>query len=246
MKTKLSLFLIAIGLIAFAFVKNTSEVVAEKEDLMLSHIVDLQETQLDFYWKNDSGTAYTNFRNLDSALQTKDTELLFAMNGGMFNKELKPQGLYIENGDTLAELDTIENAYGNFYLQPNGIFYLRDDNKGVVVERTSFDWTSEIKYATQSGPMLVIDGDLHPKFMKGSKNLNVRNGVGVLPDGKLLFAMSKEEINLYDFASYFLENGCKNALYLDGSISKTYLPEKDWEQVDGTFCVIIGETKIKD
>ena len=90
--------------------------------------------------------------------------------------------------------------------------------------------------------MLVIDSVMHSKFMKGSKNLNIRNGVGILPDGKVLFAMSKKKINFYDFASYFMSLGCKNALYLDGAVSKTYLPEKNWVTKGGNFGVIISET----
>lgn len=93
--------------------------------------------------------------------------------------------------------------------------------------------------------MLVIDGNLHKKLTKGSKNLHIRNGVGVLPNGNLLFAMSKEKINFYDFASFFQKNGCKNALYLDGFVSKTYLPEKNYKQDDGNFGVIIGIIKSK-
>jgi uncharacterized protein YigE (DUF2233 family) len=88
--------------------------------------------------------------------------------------------------------------------------------------------------------MLVIDGNIHPAFNKASANLNIRNGVGILPDNTIVFAMSKAEINFYDFACFFKNLGCKNALYLDGLVSRTYLPEKGWIQEDGDFGVIIG------
>jgi uncharacterized protein YigE (DUF2233 family) len=91
--------------------------------------------------------------------------------------------------------------------------------------------------------MLVIDGQIHPSFTSGSKNVNVRNGVGILPNKQVLFAMSKTEINFYDFASYFKKMGCRNALYLDGFVSRTYLPEQNWMQMDGDFAVIISVTK---
>ena len=90
--------------------------------------------------------------------------------------------------------------------------------------------------------MLVIDNRIHPVFVKESKHLHIRNGVGILPDGNILFAMSKDLITLYDFAEFFKNSGCKNALYLDGFVSRTYLPEKKWEQLDGNFGVIIAET----
>ena len=90
--------------------------------------------------------------------------------------------------------------------------------------------------------MLVINFKIHPDFKEGSTNLNIRNGVGILSDNSIVFAMSKEPINFYDFANYFKSLGCKNALYLDGLVSRTYLPEKKWIQTDGNFGVIIGVT----
>ena len=83
---------------------------------------------------------------------------------------------------------------------------------------------------------------MHHAFKKGSSNVQIRNGVGILPDGNLIFAMSKEPVNFYDFAQYFESLGCKNALYLDGFVSRTYLPSKNWIQDDGDFGVIIGVT----
>jgi uncharacterized protein YigE (DUF2233 family) len=91
--------------------------------------------------------------------------------------------------------------------------------------------------------MLLIDGVVHPAFKQGSTNVNVRNGVGVLPDGKVVFAMSKTAVNFYDFAMYFKNLGCSNALYLDGFVSRMYLPEKNWVEKDGNFGVIIAVTK---
>ena len=159
----------------------------------------------------------------------------------MYLKDRSPQGLFIQNGIVQKAIDTIQKGYGNFYMQPNGVFYITDDNKGYVTVTSKFS-DEGVKFATQSGPMLVIDGKIHAIFREGSKNLNIRNGVGVLPNGKLLFGMSKQKINLFDFASYFRKQGCKNALYLDGFVSKTYLPSKKWISVDGNFGVIIAET----
>ena len=90
--------------------------------------------------------------------------------------------------------------------------------------------------------MLLIEGVVHPALKKGSANVNIRNGVGILPGNKLVFAMSKEPINFYDLAEYFKGLGCRSALYLDGFVSRTYLPEKNWVQTDGDFGVIIGVT----
>jgi uncharacterized protein YigE (DUF2233 family) len=132
---------------------------------------------------------------------------------------------------------------GNFYLKPNGVFYIDSENDPVICATEKFIDNGKIKFATQSGPMLVIDGAIHPVFEQGSKNVNIRNGVGILPNNKLLFAMSKKEINFYDFANYFKNAGCKNALYLDGFVCRSFLPEKNWVQLDGNFGVIIGVVK---
>lgn len=129
-----------------------------------------------------------------------------------------------------------------FYLKPNGVFYITTDDVALVCKSTDFANNGNIKYATQSGPMLVIDGQIHPAFKENSTHLNIRNGVGILPDNKVLFAMSKKEISFYDFAKYFQNLGCKNALYLDGFVSGIYLPSKNWRQTDGDFGVITGVT----
>ena len=230
-------------LTSFFFVKK-SETQVEKSRFLSYEVNPLQQ-QLHFYWKNENTTTYKSFQNLKSALEKENKELVFAMNGGMYNKDLSPQGLYIENGETKARIDTSQSGYGNFYLQPNGIFYLTKKNKPVICTTKMFTGSENIKYATQSGPMLLIDGKIHSKFRKGSSNVHIRNGVGILPNGNLLFAISKEKTNFYDFASYFKQNGCKNALYLDGFVSRVYLPSKNQNQLDGNFGVIIGETKTK-
>lgn len=166
------------------------------------------------------------------------------MNAGMFNSEPAPQGLYIENNKTLKALDKAKGS-GNFYLKPNGVFYLTKENKPVIVKTEDFIDKGNIKYATQSGPMLLIDGKMHPAFKEGSSNLNIRNGVGILPDNSLVFALSKGEINFYDFAKFFQKLGCKNALYLDGFVSKAYLPAQNWMSLDGNFGVMIAVTAKK-
>jgi uncharacterized protein YigE (DUF2233 family) len=160
----------------------------------------------------------------------------------MYKPDGSPQGLFIENGKTLSPLDTSSGG-GNFYLKPNGVFYITADNKAVICKTPDFKDNGKLKYATQSGPMLMIDGQIQPAFKEGSANLNIRNGVGILPDGRIIFAMSKSGINFYDFAQYFKSLGCKNALYLDGLVSRAYLPEKNWAQTDGNFGVIIAVIK---
>lgn len=232
------LFLLTVGLIAFNTTQNSID------EQILSYTVDPQTQNLQFYWKDDKGEILKSIQNVKAYVERKNEKLIFSMNGGMFKKDFSPQGLFILNKKRLAVLDTVEGS-GNFYLKPNGVFYLTDKKIPFICKTTDFEENDKIKYATQSGPMLVIDGQIHSAFKEGSANLNIRNGVGILPDNRVVFAMSKKEINFYDFATYFKNLGCKNALYLDGFVSRTYLPEKNWTQTDGNFGVIIGVTTQK-
>jgi uncharacterized protein YigE (DUF2233 family) len=207
----------------------------------ISYRVNLKKQELKLYWKDDQGTAFRNFQNLEHWLRAKKQQLVFAMNGGMYQVDGSPVGLFIQDQKTITRINTA-SGNGNFHLKPNGVFYTSTDNKAVICKTENFVAGTTIKYATQSGPMLVIDGEIHPAFKQGSANVNIRNGVGILPNGEVVFAMSKTPVNFYDFASYFKALGCRNALYLDGYVSRTWLPEKNWIQTDGDFGIIIGVT----
>ena len=231
------LLIILTGLITFV----GCNILDEKKNRILHYTVDLSKQDLEFFLKNDNGEKFKTFSALNKYLESKNKLLIFAMNGGMFKKDSSPQGLYIENGVLISKIDSTYNGYGNFYLQPNGVFYITNNNKGRITTTKNFI-NNNIKFATQSGPMLLINGKIHSAFKKGSANINIRNGVGILPNGHIIFAMSTYRINLYDFAHYFHSLGCKDALYLDGVVSKTYLPIEGYNDLSGNFGVIIGET----
>ena len=238
-KPLLIFYIFLLSLIGAAFTGGKSPI---EDERFIEHRVDLKKQQLQFYWKDEKGQVYRSLAALKQSLEAKGKKLLFATNGGMYQTDNSPLGLYIENGKVLKTLNR-KDATGNFYLKPNGVFYIASDNKAYICTTEAFENNSKIKYATQSGPMLVINGKLHSAFQKNSTNLNIRNGVGILPDGRIMFVMSKKEINFYDFATYFQNAGCKYALYLDGFVSRTYLAEKNWMQTDGDFGVIIAESE---
>lgn len=211
-------------------------------DSLLTHCIDTKKQSIQFFWKDDKGQFIRNFENLRRLLATKNQQLLFAVNGGMYKTNNHPLGLFVDSGKVISPINKT-SASGNFYMKPNGVFYIIENNLAKICTTEKFTSATGVKYATQSGPMLVIDGKIHADFRQGSSNLNIRNGVGILPNNKTIFIMSKTPINLYDFASFFLKCGCKNALYLDGFVSRTYLPSQNWEQLDGDFGVIIAEVK---
>jgi uncharacterized protein YigE (DUF2233 family) len=191
------------------------------------------------YWKDDNGNLLGSLGKLKAFTEQYKHRLVFAMNGGMYMEDRAPLGLFIQEGKIIRALNKAKSS-GNFFLRPNGVFYINSSGKGTICRTTDFRNRKDIQYATQSGPMLVINGSIHSAFKRGSANLNIRNGVGILPDGRMLFAMSKKAVSLYDFAEYFKSKGCRNALYLDGFVSRTYYPAINWRQVDGYFGVMIG------
>ena len=240
-KNNILILLIVITTMSISFIHQTKKITIEDERFV-SFTVNPKKENLKFYWKNENGENFKNVENLKLWLKKKRKKLIFGTNGGMYKKDNSPQGLYIENGFKIIEIDTT-TGNGNFYLKPNGIFYISTDKIPTICSTEKFTDNININFATQSGPMLIIDGNIHSEFQKNSVNLNIRNGVGILPNNEVIFAMSKKEINFYEFAKYFKELGCKNALYLDGFVSRTYLPEKKWKQTDGNFGVIIGVSK---
>ncbi|MFN3405955.1 MAG: phosphodiester glycosidase family protein [Cytophagaceae bacterium] len=242
MKLKILILRIFLLLIIPAGISGFFILSKSENDQILSYTVDPKAQDIHFYWKDDNNKILNSISNLKSYVESKGLTLEFAMNGGMYKKDFSPQGLFIQNYKSIVPIDTGEGK-GNFYLKPNGVFYITTDNIAKVNTTDDFVNDGKIKYATQSGPMLVIEGKIHPAFKEGSANLNIRNGVGIMPDNKVVFAMSKQGINFYDFARFFQSLGCKNALYLDGFVSRTYLSEQNWIQLDGNFGVIIGVTK---
>jgi uncharacterized protein YigE (DUF2233 family) len=209
-----------------------------------------KRVNLSFYLRNAGGDLYRNIGGLKSELERQNSNLIFAMNGGMFNPSLQPIGLYIENGKIIKSLNTAVNNPenkdpSNFNLEPNGVFYITSENVAHICKSSSFLIDTEVKFATQSGPMLVIEGKINKIFNPNSGNFYVRNGVGVLSNNELIFAVSKNKVTFYDFAKYFKDLGCSNALFLDGGISKAYMPELGIRQLDGQLGVLIGISEKK-
>jgi uncharacterized protein YigE (DUF2233 family) len=183
-----------------------------------------EEHRLEFFWKREDGTPYGNIRALRDALAARGRELAFAVNGGIYSEQLTPLGLYIENGRRFYRLTRGEGG-GNFFLKPNGVFYVTAEGARVV-KTEDYRPEAEVLNALQSGPILVSGGELHPRFIPNYESRHIRNGVGVDRQGRVVFAISNAPVNFHDFATLFRDAlECPDALYLDGSISAMYAPE---------------------
>ncbi|MEY9163203.1 uncharacterized protein YigE (DUF2233 family) [Sinorhizobium fredii] len=177
------------------------------------------------YNKDQAGAPFRSFKALSLEMRQRGEYIVFAMNGGMYHEDLSPVGLHVEEGVEQAQLNT-NPGWGNFHLLPNGVFYVDDGKAGVMAAEAYRDAGIKARFATQSGPMLVIDGALHPRFLPDSDSLKTRNGVGVTKSGEVVFAVSKRPVRFHDFATLFRDPlGCPNALFLDGTISSLYAPE---------------------
>jgi uncharacterized protein YigE (DUF2233 family) len=210
--------------------------------------VNPDSVNISFYWKSN-GKNIKNISKLKTELENQNNNLIFATNGGMFDEKLSPIGLFVENGQLVKPLNTkvfkpeVNTDIPNFYRQPNGVFYITNEENAGICKTTTYPNVLNVKFATQSGPMLVVDGEINKIFDPNSRNFNIRNGVGILPNNELVFAISMNKVSFYDFSRYFKEQGCSNALFLDGYISKAYMPEQEIEQMDGKLGVLIGITE---
>jgi uncharacterized protein YigE (DUF2233 family) len=235
---------LAFGILLLLCCANASALEAERIVRKEKHYtvcrVDLDQDRLRLYWKGPDNEIYRNFGRLKKDLETQGEQLEFATNAGMYQEDRKPLGLCISHGRILHPIN-LRKGRGNFYLRPNGIFLVDDDGAHVLESRdfVKREWTPRL--ATQSGPLLVIDGEIHPVFEKNSVSRKLRSGVGVRSDGRVVFAISDDPVNFHEFAELFLNRlECPNALFLDGTISRMYVPGLQRMDLGGDFGPILG------
>ena len=183
---------------------------------------------------------YGSLAALAAALKAKGERLMFAMNAGMFKQDRSPVGLYVEDRRKLHEADTRGGA-SNFHMKPNGVFWIGDKAAGVTETSRYLANAPPTRYATQSGPMLIVEGKIHPKIKPDGTSAKIRNGVGACPGGAVVFAIADEPVTFDAFARLFRDGlGCQNALFLDGSISSLYAPELNRDDELGPIGPIAG------
>lgn len=205
--------------------------------------VDLSQQKLSLFWRDAQKRPLKSFEAVNRMLATKGRKLTFAMNAGMYREDYSPVGLYVENGKQLRALN-LANGSGNFCLKPNGVFAVTKSGARIVESSQYPTIKATTTLATQSGPMLVIAGKLHPKFSRLSPSRLYRNGVGVRNAKTVLFVLTESPVNLYEFAQFYRDKlKCPNALYLDGTISSLYAPVLKRNDCFVQLGPIIGTTK---
>jgi uncharacterized protein YigE (DUF2233 family) len=186
---------------------------------------DLRRHAVRLFWQSSNGQTYGHLSALPPTLGAAGQRLLFATNGGMFHADYRPVGLYVEGGRQLSPANTRAGP-GNFHMKPNGVFYVSGATVGVLETGGYLKAAPKADYATQSGPMLVIAGRLHPRFTRNGDSRKMRNGVGVRDAGVALFAVSQAPVSFGEFARLFRDKlKTPNALFLDGgSVPSLYVP----------------------
>jgi len=216
-----------LGCAAPARAVDSSELTFDGQNYRVVHL-DLKREKLSLHWR-DPQTSQP-FGSIDALRQWGEAhgqKLLFAANAGIYDKQSVPLGLYVENGKTVVPLNLNHGnpASGNFSLLPNGVFVVYPDGHAAV--RTSSDFKADgqhAQWASQSGPMLVIDGKLNDQFIDASDSMKWRSGVCVKTSSEVVFAVSETPVNFHTFGRLFRDElGCQDALYLDGSISQIYV-----------------------
>jgi uncharacterized protein YigE (DUF2233 family) len=204
--------------------------------------VDLKNEQLDLFWRDDTGHPYRQFSALRESLEAHGRQLIFAMNAGMYQPNFSPVGLFVVDGRELVPLNRHVGS-GNFSQQPNGVFLVEGSSARVI---TTGDYAAEHpkpSLATQSGPMLVHEGEITTsEVMSPNSNWRkIRNGVCAPTPDTVVFAISESPVTFYEFAGYFRDFlHCREALYLDGSISSLYASRLNREDRGSDMGPILG------
>jgi len=203
---------------------------------------DARRDDIRLYWRDAAGKPYANFDALAQGLKDHGRALRFAMNAGIFETDLSPVGLFVEEGKRVKRADT-RGGETNFHLKPNGVFWIGEASAGVTETSRYLANPPPARFATQSGPMLVIDGRIHPKIQPTGTSEKVRNGVCVRDGATAIFAISESSVTFNAFARLFKDAlGCSNALFLDGTVSSLFAPDLGRDDEFSPLGPIVGVT----
>jgi len=210
----------------------------------LHRVAAADQVKLDLRWQDDAGKPLSDFGGLQRQLTQEGKKILFATNAGIYERGPKPCGLTICASKELVPLNQAD-GFGNFFLKPNGVFYL-DNKTGPDIVETGEYPTLNIhpRLANQSGPLLLRKGVIHPAFKVDSPNKRQRSAVGIVAKTQeVIFLMSDREdrvkgrVTFHQLSRALLHLGCQDALYLDGDISQMITsPAADAKFTPNTFA----------
>jgi len=207
--------------------------------------------KLTLHWKNAKGTPYAGLATLRRSLEAEGKRVIFLTNAGIYSANDTPAGLWVENGQTLIPLNT-RNGKGNFHVQPNGVFYIENGRAHIKTTATYQLAPHHSQWAFQSGPILILDGQINRRFNQTHSSPHKRNAVCTTADNRLYFILTEdydlgsEWPSFHRFAEALQHLGCHDALYLDGTLSDWYLPGISgtfhWTHYVGIIAVTTPET----
>lgn len=205
--------------------------------------VNVRQERLQLFHRDQAGRPFKRFEHLASWLQPRGEKLVFAMNAGMYHGDFSAVGLFVSGGQELAPLNT-SSGEGNFFLKPNGVFTVTESGARVLESSEYSKLHERVILATQSGPLLVRKGMIHPVFRPASESRLFRNGVGVLSLETALFVISEAPVNFYEFATLFRDHlQCQDALFFDGTVSSLYAPKLNRSDFRMELGPMIGVTE---
>ncbi|UNI42834.1 phosphodiester glycosidase family protein [Klebsiella pneumoniae] len=212
--------LLPLALLPLAAVASAACTLTDPTLTLQSYRVDAQKERIAMYWQDRHGKAWGSLRSLLAGIDG-DGRVQMAMNGGIYDKAYAPLGLYIEDGKRLTPVNRSAGG-GNFFIRPGGVF-LVENGRAKIVPLPAYKPSPAIRYAVQSGPMLIENGVINWRLKPSASSRKLRNGVGIDKQGRVVFMLSDRETNFYDFACYAQSKlGVRQMLYLDGTLSKMY------------------------
>ena len=202
--------------------------------------VKVKEEKLELFLRDDKGQPFKRLETLVNWLDQRGRKLTFAMNAGMYHADFSPVGLFVANGKEVKAVN-LDKGEDNFFWKPNGVFVLTASGARVVESSEYLKLREPVLLATQSGPLLLRNGQMHVGFKPGSAQRLVRNGVGVPSPDIAIFTITEGPVNFHDYATFYRDTlHCPDALFFDGTISSLHAPQLNRSDAKIDVGPIIG------